>query len=150
MGVCADGLGGVVQAGWGGKWCTCVGLFLKSHTWGLSPLNLSTPPPFSIILPERGHLDGPLPLTPTPRTIIPQPPPHPTPHTQPPTPNPQPHTHHTTPHPSCSIILPEKGHLDGPLPLILIGSGRTLRLRNVRLLNAASLALCLQLAPGGD
>lgn len=38
---------------------------------------------------------------------------------------------------------------DEPLPLILIGPGRTLRLRNVRLVNAASLAVCLQLAPGG-
>jgi hypothetical protein len=37
---------------------------------------------------------------------------------------------------------------DEPLPLILIGSGRTLRLRNVRVVNAASLAICLQLAPG--
>lgn len=39
---------------------------------------------------------------------------------------------------------------DEPLPLILIGAGCTLRLRNVRLVNAASLAVCLQLAPGGD
>ena len=37
---------------------------------------------------------------------------------------------------------------DEPLPLILIGPGRTLRLRNLRLVNAASLAVCLQLAPG--
>ena len=37
---------------------------------------------------------------------------------------------------------------DEPLPLILVGQGRTLRLRNLRLVNAASLAACLQLAPG--
>jgi hypothetical protein len=37
---------------------------------------------------------------------------------------------------------------DEPLPLILVGSGCTLRLRNVKVVNAASLAVCLQLAPG--
>ena len=45
------------------------------------------------------------------------------------------------------VIFPSPA--DEPLPLILIGAGRMLRLRNVRLANAASLAVCLQLAPGG-
>ena len=35
-----------------------------------------------------------------------------------------------------------------PLPLILIGSGRTLQLRNVKVVYAASLAACLQLGAG--
>ena len=35
-----------------------------------------------------------------------------------------------------------------PLPLILIGSGRTLQLRNVKIVYAASLAACLQLGAG--
>lgn len=37
---------------------------------------------------------------------------------------------------------------DEPLPLMLVGAGCTLRLRDVKLVNAASLAVCLQLAPG--
>ncbi|KAL4447306.1 hypothetical protein ABPG77_007339, partial [Micractinium sp. CCAP 211/92] len=46
------------------------------------------------------------------------------------------------------LVLPDKDHLDEQLPLILIGAGRTLRLRSVRVVNSASLAVCLQLAPG--
>ncbi|KAL4858517.1 Vacuolar protein sorting-associated protein 13C [Chlorella vulgaris] len=48
------------------------------------------------------------------------------------------------------LVLPDKGNLDEPLPLILVGSGCTLRLRNVKVVNAASLAVCLQLAPGAQ
>lgn len=47
-----------------------------------------------------------------------------------------------------SLVLPSRDHLDELLPLILIGSGCTLRLKNLTLVNADSLAACLQLAPG--
>lgn len=46
------------------------------------------------------------------------------------------------------IVLPQDVAPDDPLPLILIGAGKTLILRNVRLVHAASLPACLQLAPG--
>ncbi|KAL4443584.1 hypothetical protein ABPG75_011321 [Micractinium tetrahymenae] len=46
------------------------------------------------------------------------------------------------------LVLPDKDHLDEQLPLILIGPGRTLRLRNVKVVNSASLAVCLQLSSG--
>ncbi|KFM29234.1 Vacuolar protein sorting-associated protein 13A [Auxenochlorella protothecoides] len=47
-----------------------------------------------------------------------------------------------------ALILPPPSSLDEPLPLVLVGTGCTLRLRNLRLLHADSLALCLRLAPG--
>jgi len=47
-----------------------------------------------------------------------------------------------------SVVLPSRDHLDELLPLILIGPGCTLRLKNLTLVNADSLAACLQLAPG--
>ncbi|KAL4527774.1 hypothetical protein Ndes2437A_g02912 [Nannochloris sp. 'desiccata'] len=47
-----------------------------------------------------------------------------------------------------SLVLPSRDHLDELLPLILIGPGCTLRLKNLTLVNADSLAACLQLAPG--
>eukprot|EP00887_Chlorella_sp_A99_P001951 scaffold18.g1951.t1 len=46
------------------------------------------------------------------------------------------------------LLLPAKEQLQGQLPLVLVGPGSTLRLRNARLANSQSLALCLQLAPG--
>lgn len=46
------------------------------------------------------------------------------------------------------IVLPAKAQLSGPLPLILVGSGKTLQLRNVTLVNSTSLGACLQLMPG--
>ena len=46
------------------------------------------------------------------------------------------------------IMLPAKAQLNGPLPLILVGSGKTLILKNVTVVNSASLATCLQLMPG--
>ena len=36
------------------------------------------------------------------------------------------------------------------LPLVLVGAGKSLALRNVRLVHAASLGACLQLGAGGD
>ncbi len=47
-----------------------------------------------------------------------------------------------------SLVLPSRDHLDELLPLILIGPACTLRLKNVTVVNADSLAACLQLAPG--
>ncbi len=47
-----------------------------------------------------------------------------------------------------SLVLPSRDHLDELLPLILIGPECTLRLKNLTLVNADSLAACLQLAPG--
>ena len=46
------------------------------------------------------------------------------------------------------IVLPREVGPDDPLPLILVGAGKTLLLRNVRVVHAASLPACLQLAPG--
>ena len=46
------------------------------------------------------------------------------------------------------LVLPDRGHLDEPLPLLIVGAGATLRLRNVTIVNSASLALCLQLGAG--
>ena len=46
------------------------------------------------------------------------------------------------------IILPEGISANEALPLILVGAGKTLLLRNVRLIHAASLPGCLQLGPG--
>lgn len=48
------------------------------------------------------------------------------------------------------IYLPSREHLDELLPLIIVGSGRTLRLKNVTLVNADSLPACLQLAAGAQ
>lgn len=48
------------------------------------------------------------------------------------------------------LVLPSRDHLDELLPLILIGTGCVLRLRNVTIVNADSLAACLQLAPGAQ
>lgn len=46
------------------------------------------------------------------------------------------------------LILPSREHLNEMLPLILVGAGRTLKLRNVTVVNAESLAACIQLGPG--
>lgn len=46
------------------------------------------------------------------------------------------------------LILPE-GISDGEaLPVIIVGAGKTLLLRNVTIVHAASLPACLQLGPG--
>lgn len=46
------------------------------------------------------------------------------------------------------IVLPQDVAMDDPLPLLLVGVGKTLILRNVRIVHASSLPACLQLAPG--
>lgn len=46
------------------------------------------------------------------------------------------------------LVLPQDISVDEPLPLILIGPGRTLQLKNVKLVHAASLPACLQLGAG--
>ena len=46
------------------------------------------------------------------------------------------------------LVLPQDISVDEPLPLILIGPGRTLQLKNLKLVHAASLPACLQLGPG--
>lgn len=46
------------------------------------------------------------------------------------------------------IILPEGISGEEGLPLILVGPGKTLHLRDVKIVHAASLSACLQLAAG--
>lgn len=47
------------------------------------------------------------------------------------------------------LVLPPPSAVEQQVvPLILVGPGRTLRLRNVRVVHAASLPRCLQLGPG--
>ncbi len=46
------------------------------------------------------------------------------------------------------LVLPQDISVDEPLPLILIGPGKTLQLKNLTLVYAASLPACLQLGPG--
>ena len=46
------------------------------------------------------------------------------------------------------IVLPEGMDAADPLPLILVGAGKTLLLRNVKLVYASSLPACLQLGAG--
>lgn len=46
------------------------------------------------------------------------------------------------------LVLPQDISVEEPLPLILIGPGKTLQLKNVKLVYAASLPACLQLAAG--
>ena len=46
------------------------------------------------------------------------------------------------------LVLPQDISVDEPLPLILIGPGKTLQLKNLKLVYAASLPACLQLGPG--
>ena len=46
------------------------------------------------------------------------------------------------------LVLPQDISVDEPLPLILIGPGKTLQLKNLKLVHAASLPACLQLGPG--
>ena len=46
------------------------------------------------------------------------------------------------------LILPQDISVDEPLPLILIGPGKTLQLKNLQLVYAASLPACLQLGAG--
>ena len=48
------------------------------------------------------------------------------------------------------IVLPEGITIAEPLPLIVIGAGKALLLRNVTLVCAASLSACLQLGPGAQ
>ena len=45
-------------------------------------------------------------------------------------------------------MLPEGLGASEALPLILVGEGKTLLLRNVTIVHAASLAACLQLSAG--
>jgi len=45
-------------------------------------------------------------------------------------------------------VLPEGLGAGDALPLILVGEGKTLLLRNVRIVHAGSLAACLQLSAG--
>lgn len=46
------------------------------------------------------------------------------------------------------IFLPEDINIAEPLPLIVIGAGKALRLQNVTLVHSESLAACLQLGAG--
>ena len=46
------------------------------------------------------------------------------------------------------LVLPQDISVEEPLPLILLGPGKTLQLKNVKLVYAASLPACLQLGPG--
>jgi len=46
------------------------------------------------------------------------------------------------------LVLPQDISVDEPLPLILIGPGKTLQLKNLKLVYASSLPACLQLGPG--
>ena len=46
------------------------------------------------------------------------------------------------------LVLPQDITVDEPLPLILIGSGKSLQLKNVKLVFASSLPACLQLGQG--
>ncbi len=48
------------------------------------------------------------------------------------------------------IVLPEGISGDEPLPLIVVGRGKTLHLKDVKIVYAASLPACLQLAAGGS
>lgn len=50
---------------------------------------------------------------------------------------------------SHSLILPEGIMPQEPLPLILVGTGKTLRFKNVRIINALSLSSVIQLQSGG-
>ena len=47
-----------------------------------------------------------------------------------------------------NLILPQDISVDEPLPLVLIGPGKTLQLKNLQLVYAASLPACLQLGAG--
>lgn len=46
------------------------------------------------------------------------------------------------------IILPEGINIAEPLPLIVIGAGKQLVLKNVIIVHSESLPACLQLGPG--
>lgn len=46
------------------------------------------------------------------------------------------------------LVLPQDISVDEPLPLILLGPGKTLQLKNLTLVHAASLPACLQLGAG--
>ena len=46
------------------------------------------------------------------------------------------------------LVLPQDISVEEPLPLILLGPGKTLQLKNVKLVHAASLPACLQLGAG--
>lgn len=48
------------------------------------------------------------------------------------------------------LVLPQDISVEEPLPLILLGPGKTLQLKNVKLVYAASLPACLQLGPGNS
>ena len=47
-----------------------------------------------------------------------------------------------------SLVLPKGLTVQDPVPVILVGPGRTLILKNVTVENSASLPACLQLAAG--
>ena len=46
------------------------------------------------------------------------------------------------------LVLPQDISVEEPLPLILIGPGKTLQLKNVKLVHAVSLPACLHLGAG--
>ena len=46
------------------------------------------------------------------------------------------------------LILPEGLHEGETLPLIIIGGGKSLQLKDVKLVHAASLPACIQLGSG--
>jgi hypothetical protein len=48
------------------------------------------------------------------------------------------------------VVLPEGVSPDECLPLVLVGAGKTLRLRNATIVHASSLPACLQLGPGAQ
>ena len=48
------------------------------------------------------------------------------------------------------LVLPQDISVEEPLPLILIGPGKTLQLKNLILVHAASLPACLQLGAGNQ
>ncbi|KAK9815130.1 hypothetical protein WJX73_008307 [Symbiochloris irregularis] len=48
------------------------------------------------------------------------------------------------------MVLPPDVAPDDPVPLILVGPGRTLTLKNTRIVQASSLPACLQLGPGAQ
>lgn len=47
-----------------------------------------------------------------------------------------------------SIILPAELDIDSELPLVVLGSGATLRFKNVSIFNSQSLPACLSMRPG--
>lgn len=48
------------------------------------------------------------------------------------------------------LVLPDNIETDSPLPLIVIGHGKTLRLINVKVVHSESLPACLHLSAGKE